>query len=77
MHETHTVEPQNLFLDLAQLRRERRQTHTGYLRNSLVVWIGDDIEQLLDSVTPDRCNNAELCKVGSDRINHRGLLTNE
>ena len=47
MHETHTVEPQNLFLDLAQLRRERRQTHTGYLRNSLVVWIGDDIEQLL------------------------------
>ena len=47
------VELQYLLLDPP----ECRQTRTGYLRNSLIVWIGYDIEQLLDTVTPDRCND--------------------
>src|SRR5262245_8772910 len=35
------------------------------------------MEQLLDSSAPDRRDNAELSEVGSDRINHRGLLTDK
>ena len=61
----------------SQLSPESQETRTGYLWNSLVVWIGDDIEQLLDTVAPDRCNNPELGKVGPDRIDHRSLLTDE
>src|SRR5258706_2684522 len=49
----------------------------GHFRNSLVVWIGDDIEQLLHTVTPDRRNDPELGKMGPDCIDHRGLLTDE
>jgi hypothetical protein len=35
------------------------------------------MEQFGDSSTPDRCDNAELGKVSSDRINYRGLLADE
>ena len=61
----------------SQLSPECQETRTGYLRNSLVVWIGDDIEQFLDTVVPDRCNDPELGKMGPDRIDHRSLLTDE
>src|SRR5271169_6395165 len=71
------VELQDLLLDPAQLSPECRETRTSYLRNSLVVWIGYDIEQFLDTVTPDRCNDPELGKMGPDCIDHRGLLTDE
>src|SRR5258706_1784118 len=71
------VKLQYLLLDPPQLSPEGRQTRTGYLRNSLIVWIGHDIEQLLDPVAPDRCNDSELGKMGPDRIDHRGLLTDE
>ena len=37
-----------------------------YLRNSPVVWIGDDIEQFLDTVAPNRRNDPELGKMGPD-----------
>src|SRR6476659_5198496 len=71
------VELQYLLLDPPQLIPECRETRTSYLRNSLVVWIGYNIEQLLDTVAPDRCNDPELGKMGPDRIDHRGLLTDE
>src|ERR1022692_4042294 len=61
----------------AQLSSECQETRTSYLRNSLVVWIGYDIEQLLDTVTPDRRNDPELGKMGPDCIDYRGLLTKE
>src|SRR5258708_28438459 len=35
------------------------------------------MQQCGDSSTPDRCDNAELGKVSSDRINYRGLLADE
>jgi Transposase IS116/IS110/IS902 family len=38
----HTIELQNLFLDLSQLSAKGQETGTGYRRNSLVGWIGDD-----------------------------------
>ena len=56
---------------------ECRQTRTGYLRNSLIVWIGGDIEQFLDTVTPNWRYDSELGKMGPDCIDHRGLLTDE
>jgi hypothetical protein len=47
------------------------------LRNSPVVWIGDDIEQFLHTVAPNRRNDPELGKMSPDGIDHRGLLTDE
>ena len=35
------------------------------------------MQQFGDSFAPDRGDNAELGKVSSDRINHRGLLADE
>ena len=40
-------------------------------------WIGNDIEQFLDTATPNRSNDPELGKMGPDRIDHRGQLTDE
>ena len=71
------VELEYLLLDPSQLIPECRETRTSYVRNSLVVRIGDDIEQLLDAVTPDRRNDPELGKMRPDCINHRGPLTDE
>ena len=56
---------------------ESDETRTGYLRNSLVTWIGDDVEQVLDTIASDRCDDPELAKMRADRINHRGLLTDK
>src|SRR3954467_9976638 len=66
-----------LLLDATQLSPECRKTCTSYLWNSLVVWIGDDSEQFLDTAAPDRCNDPELGKMGPDRIDYRSLLTDE
>jgi hypothetical protein len=66
-----------LLLDPLQLIPECRETSTSYLRHSLIVWIGDDIEQFLDTVTPDRRNDPELGKMDPDCIDHRGLLADE
>src|ERR1700742_3396450 len=55
-----SVELQYLLLDPAQLSPECRETRTSHLRNSLVIWIGYDIEQFLDTVAPGRCNDPEL-----------------
>jgi hypothetical protein len=52
-------------------------THAGQFRNSPVAWIGEDIEQFLDTVTPDWRNDPELSKMGPDCIDHGGLLANE
>src|SRR5204863_6898010 len=71
------VELQYLLFDPTQLSPECRKTCTSYLRNSLVVWIGDDSEQFLDTAAPDRGNDPELGKMGPDRIDHRSLLTDE
>ena len=66
-----------LLLDPAQLSSECEETCSSHFRNSLVVWIGDNSEQLLDAVTPDRRNDPELGKMGSDCIDHCRLLTDE
>src|SRR6202162_4889174 len=71
------VELEYLLLDPPQLSPECRETRTSYLRNSLVVRIGDDIEQFLDTVTPNRRNDPELGKMGPDRIDHGSLLSDE
>jgi hypothetical protein len=34
-------------------------------------------KRLIDTPTPDRCDNAKLGNMRSDRIDHRGLLTDE
>ena len=48
----HTVELQNMLLEPAQLSPKCCETRTRYHRNSLVSWIGDNIEQRLDTLRP-------------------------
>jgi hypothetical protein len=43
----------------------------------LVFCTGDDSEQLLNTFTSDRRDDAKLGKMGADRVNHGSLLTNE
>src|SRR5258708_4092028 len=69
------VELEYLLLDPSQLSPECRETRTSYLWNPSVVRIGDDSEQLLDAVTPNRRNDPELGKMSPDSIDRRGLLT--
>ena len=71
------IELQDLLLHPSQLSPECRETRTSYLWNPSIVWIGNDIEQFLDTVTPDRSNDPEFGKMGPDRIDRRGLLTDE
>ena len=59
------------------MRPKSGETCADYLGNSRVTWIGDDIEQFLDTLTSDRRNNPELAKMGADRIDQRGLLAEE
>jgi hypothetical protein len=72
-----SIELQDLLLYPSQLSPECRETRTSYLWNPSVVWIGNDIEQFLDTATPNRSNDPELGKMGPDRIDHRGQLTDE
>ena len=71
------AELQDLLFHPSQLSPECRETRTSYLWNPPVVRIGDNSEQLLDAVTPDRRNDPELGKMSPDRIDHRGPLTDE
>src|SRR4030088_646999 len=73
----HPIELHNLLLEPEQLSAERGKTTTGNLRHPFVAWVGNNMQQFRDSSTPDRRDDAELGKVRSDRINHRGLLADE
>jgi hypothetical protein len=70
----HPVELQNLLFEPAQLCSENCETSAGYFRHSLVIWISDDIEQFLNTITADSGGNSELGKMGAYRIDHRDLL---
>ena len=59
----HTVELQNLLLEPAKLHSKCCETHMGYRRNPLVTWIGDDIEQFLNTIAADRRDDPELGKM--------------
>src|SRR5712672_3519272 len=73
----HPIKLQDLLLEAKQLSAERGKARTGNLRHPFVAWVGNNMQQFRDSFTPDRRDNAELGKVRSDRINHRGLLADE
>jgi hypothetical protein len=64
----HPIELQDLLLEAEQLSAERGKAGTGNLGHPFVAWVGNNMEQFGDSSTPDRCDNAELGKVSSDRI---------
>jgi MFS family permease len=64
----HTVERQNLFLDPAQLRPQCCQAHPRNLWHPFVTWIGDNVEQLLDTIAPDRRDDPELGKMSASAV---------
>ena len=65
------VELQNLRLQHPQLGAKSGNTGTGNLRHPFVICIRDDTKQLLNTIAPDRRNDAELGKMGTDGIDHR------
>ena len=73
----HTVELQDLHLEHPQLGAERGDTRACNFGHPFVTWIGDDPEQFLDAIAADRRDDSELCKMGTDRIDHGGLLADE
>src|SRR4029450_7914981 len=72
-----TVEIENLRLQRPQMRTESKEAGARNLRQPFVAYIGDHIEQLFNAIASDWCDNAKLGKMGTDRIDHRGLLANE
>jgi hypothetical protein len=73
----HAVELQELCFQGSQLGAESHETGACNLGQSFVTCIGDDIEQLFKTIASDRCNNAKLGKMGTDRVDHCGLLANK
>src|SRR5262249_28197687 len=54
----HAVELQELCFQGSQLGAESHETGACNLGQSFVTCIGDDIEQLFNTMASDRCNNA-------------------
>src|SRR4029079_9127655 len=73
----HPIELHNLLLQDEQLGAECGKACARNLRHPFVARVGHNMEQFRDSFAPDRRDNAELSEVGSDRINHRGLLADK
>ena len=71
------IKLQDLRLQRPQLHAKGGKTFARHLRHAIIIRIGDDIEQLLDTVAADRPDNTELGKMRADRIDHGGLLANE
>jgi hypothetical protein len=71
------IERQNLFLDPVQLSPQCCEAHPRNLWHPFVPWIGDNIEQFLDTIASDRRHDPELSEMSTDRIDHSGLLPDE
>jgi hypothetical protein len=71
------IELQDLRLERTQLRAKGGNTLACDLWHACVIGISDDIEQLFDTVSANRRDDAELGKVGADRIDHCSLLAHE
>ena len=83
--ETKTPEQQSclmlhrkdLRLEHPQLGAERGEAGARNFRQPLVTCVSDDPEQFLNTIATDRRDDPELGKMGTDRIDHRGLLADE
>ena len=73
----HTIELQDLCLQRPQLGTESGNTRTGNLGQPLIICIGSNPEQLLDTLVSDRRDDPKLCKMSADGVDHRGLLADE
>ena len=49
----------------------------GAARPTLVIGIGGNTEQLLDTIASDRRDDPKLCKMGANGVDHCGLLADE
>jgi hypothetical protein len=68
---------ENLRLQHPQLSAEIRDTGACNLRHPLIAGVGRHLKKVLHPLASGRRNNAELGKMGSDRLDHGGLLANE
>ena len=72
----HPRAGQRLGRTFAHLHARLRQRFR-HLGQAPISWIGGHREQLLDAVAADPGDNPELRHVGTDRVDHAGLLANE
>ena len=68
------VELKDLSFELAEQSAQGFETRTGDIRDAIIFWIGDSIEQFLHAVAADGSDNTELGQVRADRIDDCGLL---
>src|SRR5262245_58641393 len=73
----HAVELQELCFQGSQLGAESQQTGACNLGQSFVTYIGDDTEEVFNTSTSNRCDDAKLGKMGTDRVDNLGLLANK
>jgi hypothetical protein len=59
------------------IRTGTRRYSGSLLRHAFVIWISDYFEQRLHAIASDRRNDPELGKMGTDGVDHRGLLADE
>ena len=72
-----TIELQNLRLQRLQLGAESNDTGACNLGQPLVIGIGGNTEQLLDTIASDRRDDPKLCKMGANGVDHCGLLADK
>src|SRR5215813_12171195 len=66
----HAVELQELCFQGSQLGAESQQTGACNLGQSFVTYIGDDTEEVFNTSTSNRCDDAKLGKMGTDRVDN-------
>jgi len=71
------VECQDLSFQCQQLAAKSSNARARYLGEPIVIGIGDDFEQPLDTAPPHRGDDPELSKMGTNGIDDGGLLANE
>jgi hypothetical protein len=71
------IKGQDLGFQCQQLSPKSSHAGPGYLGEPSVVGIGNNFEQLLDTIAPDRCDDPELGQLRTNGIDDRRLLANE
>ena len=71
------IEREDLDFDRLKLRAERYETIASYVRHTIIIAIGHDLQKRFNAVPPYPCNNAKFSQVRTDYIDQRRSLAHE
>jgi hypothetical protein len=71
------IELQDLRFQHPKLYAKGRHAGARHLGQAPIPWIAGHREQLRDASAADPCDDPELRHMGTDRVDHAGLLANE